>query len=532
MNLPSSMHAILALPAVFDHPGPADRRQVPSDILHWKRSRLPGEIAEKRPRRLLRDSDSVVRPLFPGSQAIMSQPFITRINLKNYRCFDEIEITLHCRLTVLVAANGAGKTAVLDALAVAVGPFVGAFDEAAGKGFEPDDIRQARVRETVGNEMEYAVGGCSLFAEGYVPGRAHDPSVEIWGESSTTWARDLPGPKRKTTTRWARQLVNCGKRLQDAVRTPGVDVVLPVIGYYGTGRLWKLKKLSAGALSRTSRTIGYTDCLDPGSSYKAFAEWFRYWSESALQAKLIALQRNQAPEEGELDRYIASVRRAIDACLAPVGWRGIDYSVARQELVARHDHHGELPVSLLSDGIRNMIGLVADIAFRATKLNPQFGAEASQRSPGLVLIDEVDMHLHPAWQQVVLDGLTGAYPEIQFVVTTHSPQVVSSVPSESIRILHEGKAYGAPHGTEGAESSRILKRVFSVDPRPQANKATRELNDYLDLVYADRWDSQRAAGLRATLDARYRGEEPALTAADLYIENREWERANEDDPKA
>lgn len=460
----------------------------------------------------------------------MSKPFVTRLQLKNYRCFDEVEIDLHEHLTVLVAANGAGKTAVLDALAVAVGPFVGAFDEAAGKGFAPDDIRQVRLRATLSNEMEYAAGGCSLNAQGFVPGQK--PGADNRTAPLTTWMRALPGPRNKTTIRDASDLIACGKRLQDAVRTPDSNVVLPVIGFYGTGRLWKLKKLSASDRSRTSRTIGYAHCLDPGSSYRTFAEWFRYWSISALEAKLIALQRKQVPEETEFDDYIRSVGRAIDICLAPAGWCDIAYSVARKEPVARHEAHGEFALSLLSDGIRNMIGLVADIAFRATKLNPQFGADASQRSPGLVLIDEVDMHLHPAWQQVVLQGLTGAFPEIQFVVTTHSPQVVSSVASEHIRILHDGEVYSAPPGTEGAESARILKRVFSVDPRPQANQATRELNEYLDLVYADGWESQRAVDLRATLDARYRGEEPALTQADLYIENRQWEQANQDAGRA
>ena len=307
---------------------------------------------------------------------------------------------------------------------------------------------------------------------------------------------------------------------------------MPVIGYYGTGRLWQLKKLTAGKRPKTSRTIGYTDCLDPGSSYSAFAEWFRYWNQSAMEAKFAELKRNEQPKTSEFDEFIASVNHATNACLAPSGWKNIEYSIARQELIAHHDDYGDLPVSLLSDGIRNMIGLVADIAFRATKLNPQLGAEASAKTPGIVLIDEVDMHLHPTWQQVVLGGLAAAFPEMQFIVTTHSPQVISSVPSEKIRILHEGKVHHAPPGTEGAESARILKRVFLVDPRPQEIQATKELNEYLQLVYTDQWASARAIELRPLLDARYQGEEPALTEADLYIENREWEKSIEGDKNA
>jgi predicted ATP-binding protein involved in virulence len=133
------------------------------------------------------------------------------------------------------------------------------------------------------------------------------------------------------------------------------------------------------------------------------------------------------------------------------------------------------------------------------------------------------MHLHPRWQQLVLGQLGQAFPLLQFIVTTHSPQVLSTVPSESIRILANNSVYSAPPGTEGAEASRLLKRVLGVDVRPPDNKATRELKEYLSLVDADQWNSTRAIALRNILDARYQGEEPALLEADLQIENRKWE---------
>jgi predicted ATP-binding protein involved in virulence len=82
---------------------------------------------------------------------------------------------------------------------------------------------------------------------------------------------------------------------------------------------------------------------------------------------------------------------------------------------------------MLSDGIRNMLGMVADIAYRAAVLNPQLGSEAAQKTPGIVLIDEIDLHLHPKWQRRVVDDLKAAFPTIQFVATTHSPFIVQSL---------------------------------------------------------------------------------------------------------
>jgi predicted ATP-binding protein involved in virulence len=291
----------------------------------------------------------------------------------------------------LVASNGGGKTSILDALAVAFGPFIGAFDESVGEHFDPADIRQAKVRNTISNEMEFAPDGVCLEATGFIPGGL----LDMAGKFPTTWKRCLSGPvKSKTTIKDAKELIAYGKRLQREVRTPGYGVELPVLAYYGTGRLWQQKKLTNSKLPRTSRTIGYKDCLKPASSYKSFVEWFRYWVTNAFKSELEASKAGHVFNPTEFHHYIQSVSGAVNTCLAPAGWTDITYSLSTEELVAHHERYGELAVALLSDGIRNMIGMVADIAFRATKLNPQFGENAARETSGVVLIDEVDMHLH------------------------------------------------------------------------------------------------------------------------------------------
>lgn len=448
---------------------------------------------------------------------------IQKLRLRDYRCFDSIDIDFHEQLTVLVASNGAGKTSILDAIAVAFGPYVGAFSEGVGKHFAASDIRLAQARSTTGNEMEYAPNGVRLEASGYIPGSLIDQLDD--GYPVTSWRRSLVGPtKARTTIKDAKELIDYAKRQQEAVRTPGTDVTLPLLAYYGTGRLWQQKKLTGGKLSRTSRTTGYTDCLDPASSYKSLVGWFRYWYMNAQGDRIKALETGKPYQTTEFDAYIAAVSGAVDTCITPAGWHSLSYSMSREGLVARHEQHGELPVDLLSDGIRNMIGMVADIAFRATKLNPQFGALAAKETPGVVLIDEVDMHLHPEWQQVVLQSLTSAFPKLQFIVTTHSPQVLTTAQSECIRILRDNQIYSAPPGTEGAEPERMLKQVLGLhEVRPPSNPATQELKEYLALVDNDQWNSPRALELREKLDARYQGNEPELLEADLRIENRKWE---------
>lgn len=151
---------------------------------------------------------------------------ITKLRLENYRCFKMLEIDFHPQLTVLIAANGIGKTAILDALAVAFGPYVGAFDEAVGTHFHANDIRLSRVRVTQSNEMEYAPNGVTLEATGFIP--ESEPTLELKEERvNAAWKRRLASPtKAKTTIKEAGVLIRYGKRQQEAVRQ-GEDVVLP-----------------------------------------------------------------------------------------------------------------------------------------------------------------------------------------------------------------------------------------------------------------------------------------------------------------
>ena len=437
----------------------------------------------------------------------MSDLKLNKLKLRHYRCFAEIEIDFHQQLTVLVAQNGYGKTAILDAIAIAFGPYVGAFDEAVGKHFHADDIRLSRVRETAGNEMEYAADGVSLEAEGCVPGSIFD--------NTTQWKRSLAGPKKsKTTIKDAKELINYGKDMQKAIRQENHKIILPVLAYYGTGRLWQMEKLTQSKLNRSSRTIGYSNCLDSGSGYKSFAEWFRYWNTAALDQRFKAMQQGIAPQPGEFDGYIDSVSHAVNICLEPTGWRQLGYSVSRQELVATHADHGELSVSLLSDGIRNMIGIVADIAFRATKLNPALGSLAAQRSPGIVLIDEVDMHLHPAWQQLVLHSLVTAFPLIQFIVTTHSPQVLSAIHRESIRLLGKdaaGRDVAVMPLAEsyGELSSDVLQGIMQVNPQAPITERT-ALQRLTELVDQGLYDTAEAESLLAELRQALAASHPQL----------------------
>ena len=256
------------------------------------------------------------------------------------------------------------------------------------------------------------------------------------------------------------------------------------------------------------------------------AECFRYWSMNALNQRLKAQQAGAQPEPSEFDNALEAVRTAINLCLEPSGWGDLDFSVEREEIVARHPIHGELPVGMLSDGIRSMLTLVADIAFRAVKLNPNLGPFAATQTQGIVLIDEVDMHLHPAWQQTVLSSLKEAFPRLQFIVTTHSPQVLTTAPVESIRLLQADidETTGKPVTsvrefhvqTQGVASSTVLAQVMDTDPVPDIEPA-QWLSRYQALIEQGSQESADGVELRSRLMKHFGEDHPAMLECDRLV---------------
>lgn len=124
------------------------------------------------------------------------------------------------------------------------------------------------------------------------------------------------------------------------------------------------------------------------------------------------------------------------------------------------------PLSEMSDGYRNMLSMVADIAYRMALLNPQLLDKVTEKTSGVVLIDEIDLHLHPAWQRHIVGALKKIFPKVQFIVSTHAPSVISSVPQDEIVILENHQVRKAEMPTYGKDANSILKTVMDVPERP------------------------------------------------------------------
>lgn len=440
------------------------------------------------------------------------------ITLKNFRCYEDLTVKLHSQLTVLVANNGGGKTTLLDALRIGLWPFVSSFDLARTKFADPanaisiDDIRLLRV----GRDMARQLPSCIRLMGDY-------------GVGQRTWERyrdnEVSGSHIRDDSE-VKKLKTFAAELQEQVRNlKQAPVNLPVFGYYGTGRLYDEKRLTKGkkptshsdAVSEGIRTFAYLDCLDPASSYKRFEAWFTsvflQWREDQIRS-LEREERNREVDHNILDA-IKVVQGAVDIMLRPMGWHTLEYSETYDKsLILYHEQQGVLKVSQLSDGVKNMLAMVADIAYRCALLNGHLGQWAAVNTKGIIMIDEVDMHLHPNWQQTVLSSLATAFPNIQFIVTTHSPQALSTVHRENIRLLGtnaEGQmvvsepladSYGEP-------SNDVLQAIMHVDPQPPVPEKA-QLERLTELADQGLYDGEEAQRLLVSLKQAFSPHHPQL----------------------
>jgi predicted ATP-binding protein involved in virulence len=362
--------------------------------------------------------------------------FLRSIELTNFRCFEERSWRFRSQFNVLIGLNGEGKTALLDASAIAIGSLTLGIDGVPSVGIKPDDVRRIRYRENALSSEEVRLPtrvSCDLSLP---PNRAGVKGGDL------RFARTLEKLRGKTDRREAKNIASYGTYLQEAVRS-NAPVVLPLLAYYGTGRVW-LQKREKSAQKPGSRFRGYEDAFAPAANHKLLSAWMR-------KAQMVALQRNeQIPE-------LVAVQKAVANCLP--GCAEVFFDIDDDEIVSVAKSGSVTPFHRLSDGYKNMLGTVADIAYRTAVLNPHLGANAVAQTDGVVLIDELDLHLHPSWQRNVVADLKRTFPRIQFVVTTHSPFIIQSLHADELIPL-SGERPG-PYVDRGIEE--IAEEVMGVE---------------------------------------------------------------------
>ena len=416
---------------------------------------------------------------------------ILELTLHNFRGFSEKTLKLSEQFTLLIGDNGTGKTAILDALAVGAGALSLGIEAMDARYIRPDEVRQIsyQLGQFPNLEPQYPV---SVTCSGVLDGKR------------INWVRSVDVEHGRTTRQNAKQIGKVAKRLQEQVRS-GSEVILPVVAYYPTGRLWLQKnEKSPKTLSPGSRTQGYVDCLDRASNEKLLMRWFKTMELTQLQ-------------ERQPVTVLSAAKKAVANCMED--WHQVQWEVKTDALVAESDDGRLLPFRMLSDGVRNMLAMVVDIAYRMAVLNPQMGADALA-APGLVLIDEIDLHLHPSWQRRIVEDLRRTFPNVQFVATTHSPFIVQSVRAGELINL-DGRC-----GEYAGKSIEDIAEDEMGVPVPQRSRRNEEMVEAAKKYYAA-LESGRQSNGQTLEQLKWRLDELLLPYRDdpAYVAFLEMQRA-------
>jgi predicted ATP-binding protein involved in virulence len=380
---------------------------------------------------------------------------IDRLTVQNFKKFTDQTFDLHPRFTLLVGDNGSGKTTVLDALAVSLGIWlVEAPDTTlmnSGRNILPREIRLDPSRE--GDRVQFRERRPVVVrAVGVIADR---PDVE--------WTRQIRESGKRTTNAEAKEALAI---IRDVYKRDesGEPVICPILAYYGAGRAWLPSKERMPGEPKTNgparRWAAFYDCFNERIRFAELRGWFHRETTAAGSRK------------GRMRPGFEVVRRAILRCVpdADEVWFDPD----REQIVLSIDHNAQ-PFDNLSAGQRMMLALVADVAIKAVTQNAHLlppedlAPEDSplprllKQTPGVVLIDELDVHLHPRWQRRVATDLKNTFPAIQFVCTSHSPQVIGEVPRDEVRLLRP-RGVEQPPVALGADSNWILDHVMVPDP--------------------------------------------------------------------
>ena len=404
---------------------------------------------------------------------------VKNMSLKNYRGLEHFEISFDKRVTVIIGANGSGKSSVVAAIRLLLWSYVRAFGKEVRRGVTPT-IRKDDVFRNDGNlqfpcsvegEIWFAEGG--MFEEEWDDEDEDEDLEEAEDEFSIDWRMNVIGCQLKGENkrvkwegRWVTEYHALSKGLDVLSETldrhfgrEPVTSDFPVIACYGTNRLWKKKVGYRPAQKDLHRAAGYDGAVNLTTNFLGF-DSFVVHAFSYIAAGVFDRQG-----VGALWLGVTNAVRLV------TGWEIVLPTSGDSEILYRQKSEPGLKISQLGDGVRCMIGLVGDLACRCALLNPHYGKAASEKATGVVLIDEVDLHLHPSWQQTITAQLQQAFPEIQFIVTTHSPQVLSTVHRNNIRVLGvdaDGRVSARKPLVQfyGEPSGEVLQGVMLVDPQP------------------------------------------------------------------
>lgn len=438
---------------------------------------------------------------------------ITRLSLDNVRAFKEVEFAFNPGFNLIIGINGAGKSTALDAIRFCGSHLLSALKKMPFKpfGLGVDDIHgkaplaEAALYVSFGDEIDAFV------------------RLREWRtQFATDNMENVEQLRRRIleTTRPRDRLRNQLRELQETV-SPAEPVYFypskndlkaraskehgaPLMIHYSTARSIMNEQAERKSAAGTSQ-LAYVNALQSNAlSLRQFADWMR-------------AQIELAPERPASRHLVDGISAALERFLP--GYSNLRPSAESSSRVEIDINGTTLDVRQLSDGERSVLALILDIAKRLAQANPRLDDPLTS-AHAVILIDEIDLHLHPQWQRKIVRNLERTFPHCQFIATTHSPQIISETQPERIILLQseEGRIVPKACGQAyGLDTNYILEHLMETPSRPERS---RKMIAAIEAALDDGELGQARTQL-AELRILIHGDDPTVVALEAAINNLE-----------
>lgn len=415
---------------------------------------------------------------------------VRRIGIHNYKLFPDLNLEFRPGLNVFVGINGAGKTSLLEAIATMLSWYT-------------DRFKSPTLSTSGWKVADWSIRNGTR--ESNIELCASTPAVAddiVWSEFATREGHNQAGVSDRRALNEAIKTIRA-KLESDVPDIRNAARSLPIVAYYATNRA--VLDIPKKIRKRHSFEIleAYDGALNGSAHFREFFEWFRDHED---------IENDRVRRDSTFrDRQLEAVREALSQCMP--GYR--DWSVCRYNapvhMEVRKDGVGEpVVVDTLSDGEKCLFAMVGDLARRLAIANPDSADPLSGQ--GVVLIDEIELHLHPKWQQCVIPRLMSSFPNLQFLITTHSPQVVSSVEKECLYAVSNGMVtrWKGATQTKGIDANQLLIDVFDTPPSADSDQRKR-LDEYAAMLESGRGFTDEGEKLYREMVSYFGEDDPVMS---------------------
>ncbi|NCR57109.1 MAG: AAA family ATPase [Microcystis aeruginosa LL13-06] len=420
---------------------------------------------------------------------------IKSIKLINYRGAVSLNIDFHRQLNVFIGVNGAGKSTVLDSLAIMLSWLV-------------NRLRNTNASGQQISETEINNGQWTAIIE--ITGVTEDSQEITWKIVKTRTGYIHAGERSNFS-----QLNEYTQQIQRQITEHQGQINLPLFVYYSVNRAVLDTPLKIKTKHQFDSLSAYENALTSGSDFRTFFEWFR--EREDLENENRKYREAEIKPEGFCfpDPQLEAVRKTIERFLPDFTNLIVRRNPLRMEVTKKDKI---VTVNQLSDGEKCLIAMLGDLARRMAIANPQ--NPYPLKGNGVIIIDEIDLHLHPQWQRFVVPKLLEVFPNCQFFISTHSPNIITHVQPESLHFMEQtemGIKFHPVQESYGKNVDRILEDLMGLETtRPQ------EIAEALKDIYEQISHNQLEAAKNKINDLRAKiQDDPELIKAEVIIRRKE-----------